>query len=455
MYDYGYGQRDYYGETSECSRPCIVAIFLVIIFIGLVIFIVFFSFYLADVNNERLEIANDDRKGGSLFIELRNSNLNPKFKLLFNSYDYHLYLRRRPSLNIERSLPLIQDAIDKFIKKCDDAANSSEGIPFYFTPGSVGIVTTCRLNALCISSLLFAYEQTQGKVPIELWLDRATSDFNAMRRIQFMLGSTLKVRFIDDINETYVKFFGEKIPFYKNNFDLKPLVMIGSSFQHMIWMDGDVMFVKDPRILIDHPDIKKSGMALWRDIACIHINNPIWRVMNAEPRKGMGGESGVVYINKALHWKSLYLAAFMNQNQHVFYRLVYGDKDTFFLAAERLKNPYHMMPYAPIAMGVKDRLYAFIQASPYGDPLFIHLPGFAKDDFAELVNDDKAPLTKILNYDPERSHLDYKGKNSFVVVNDRRTYSIPPLIPAEDYFSNSTLERFSSAYKLAQNIMES
>jgi len=448
-------EKDYYDDDIDCSWPCVSAVLLVFLFFVLIIFVIFFSVYLAEVNAERAEAAADDRKGGTMFIEMRSTNLNSRAKMLFQPSVYRRHLKRRPSLNVDRSLSIIHGAINKFITKCENAKNSTEGLPFRYVPDSLGIATTCRLNALCVTSLLFLHNQTNGTIPVELWLERNSADFAMLNRIQDEMGGSLIVRFFDEINTTFVNFFGEKIPFYKNNFALKTLVMVGSSFQHLIWMDGDVMFIRDPRVMLENPQMNTSGMGLWRDMACIDINNPIWRMMQTEARSGVGGESGVVYINKEVAWEALYLAAFMNQNQHVFYRVLYGDKDTFFLAAERLKLPYYMLPYNPVPIGDEKKLYSFLQPAPDGAPFFVHLAGAAKEDFEDCIKEGKLPFSRIVNYDPERSHMDYADGHFFRVVSDRRTYDVPKPVSLNLYIDNSTLNSFGTVYKHAKELVNS
>ena len=392
----------------------------------------------------------DDRKGGTLFIQFRNSSMNGHFRLLYTPNAFIDRLKAQPPLNID--LPTIHSAINEFITKCENAHNSTNGLPFKYTPGSVGIATTCQLNALCVTSIMFAHYQTNGSIPIELWLNRSSTDSALINSLKREIGKMLHVRFFDEIYSKFLHFFGEKKPFDDNRYSLKTLVMVGSTFQHLIWMDSDVMFIRDPLLIIKSPLVNNSGMVLWRDIHCIHINNPIWNIMEVNARADWGGESGVVYINKEISWKSLYLTIFMNHNQNIFYRLLFYDKDTYFLASERLKEPYFMMPYAPVAIGDK-KMFAFLQPDPDGGPLFVHLVGNAKRDFKQLIHKNKQPFTMVLNYDPERSHLSYCRKY-FCAVSDRRRYIVPNPVPLSDYLNKSTLSLFGSYYKIAEKLVK-
>ena len=114
-----------------------------------------------------------------------------------------------------------------------------------------------------------------------------------------------------------------------------------------------------------------------------------------------------------------------------------------------------MMPYSPIAVGDDDEFYAFLQPGPDGEPLFIHLAGFAKDDFNKLVHEKKEPFTRLLNFDPERSHLMYTNKNHFGVRSDRRTYDVPEPESLDKFISNSTLSNIVDFYNTAEKLIPS
>ena len=68
-----------------------------------------------------------------------------------------------------------------------------------------------------------------------------------------------------------------------------------------------------------------------------------WQVFDVTYRREPEQESGQVLVDKRRCWRALCLCDWYNQNSDLFYRFVYGDKDTFRLAWRRAGQS-HAMP---------------------------------------------------------------------------------------------------------------
>lgn len=214
----------------------------------------------------------------------------------------------------------------------------------------------------------------------------------------------LSIRFFDDFDKQYFDFFGQVDEFRrKYYFYLKLQAMVCSKFQRVLLVDGDAFLLQDPRFIVDSKMAQQTGALFWHDIYAVHSENPIWKLMGVKPRQGLAQESGAVFINKEIAWEALYLAAYMNNKQSIFNRMLWGDKDTFFIACERMGVPYTFVPYPPYSVGfTRLTQIAFLQSDPEGVPFLLHLVS-GKKCFGKLLGIEK--FRKVLIYNPDNAHL--------------------------------------------------
>ena len=224
-------------------------------------------------------------------------------------------------------------------------------------------------------------------------------------------GKPLTIRFFDDFDKQYLDFFGKVEKFRHLHFYyLKVQAMVCSRFQRILFIDEDAFLLQDPLVVIESKLAQQTGTLFWHDMYGIHHDNLIWQVFDISPHDGLAGESGVVFMDKERTWHALYLAAFMNNKQSIFHRMVWGDKDTFFLACERLGIPYSFVPYAPYSIGYSRwSQISFLQSDTNGVPFFIHIVS-GKNCFDGPLEINK--FRTILAYDPENAHLCTNGRSA-------------------------------------------
>ena len=217
-------------------------------------------------------------------------------------------------------------------------------------------------------------------------------------------GKPLTIRFFDDFDKQYFDFFGKVETFQRLYFYyLKVQAMVCSRFQRVLFIDEDAFLLQDPLVVIESKLAQQTGTLFWHDISAVHHDNFIWKLLGISPRDGNAGESGVVFMDKERTWHALYLAAFMNNKQSIFHRMVWGDKDTFFLACERLGIPYSFVPYAPYTIGyAKESQVSFLQSDTNGVPFFIHIVT-GKACFGGVLEINK--FKTILTYNPDNAHI--------------------------------------------------
>ena len=244
------------------------------------------------------------------------------------------------------------------------------------------------------------------------------------------------------------------------------MAIVASQYQKLFWVDSDSFLLQNVSSLMKR---STDGTLFWHDIWRIHERNPVWDLLNmTTPIRGFSQESGILYIDKEITWRPLYVAAYMNQKQPLYYSLFWGDKETFFLSFELMKQNYTFVPHAPfmvgkygndIGLGIKipeNRYddffgYSFVQLDIDGRALCVHLVS-GKSFVLRYLRQGKRLFTVLRPYDPNRSHMDRNGfKNK---TFDVKLDSMPAKMPlmASEYVLGPFEDRFKYAYLEAERL---
>lgn len=152
-----------------------------------------------------------------------------------------------------------------------------------------------------------------------------------------------------------------------DGWELKTYAITHSRFQEVLLLDADNVPVADPEFLFDTPDYAATGALFWPDIVRLARTNEIWAVSGLAPWAGPSFESGQLLIDKARGWRALQLAFWINQRAAEFYRILYGDKDTFLIAWLLTGTAFTQIPHAPRLIEA-----TMCQRAPDGSVLFQH-----------------------------------------------------------------------------------
>ncbi len=110
----------------------------------------------------------------------------------------------------------------------------------------------------------------------------------------------------------------------------------------------------------------------------LHHSNPIYKVMDVPCFREREFETGQLMINKRVHWKPVNLAWFLNKQHPFYYKMLFGDKDTFRFAWKALGAPYHLVQYMAAEVGFMTEAPAQIcghtlgHHDPQGNIVFLH-----------------------------------------------------------------------------------
>lgn len=132
----------------------------------------------------------------------------------------------------------------------------------------------------------------------------------------------------------------------------KPISIFSSSFQEVIFVDADVLFLKNPSLVFDEPQYKTSGSLFYTDrslfpdqgeqakkIAALlpePLSDKIKENAYFKHTSGHAQESGVVVLSKAPHLIEFLTVVLLNGHvrDEVTYKIFFGDKETFWFGYE-------------------------------------------------------------------------------------------------------------------------
>jgi hypothetical protein len=152
--------------------------------------------------------------------------------------------------------------------------------------------------------------------------------------------------------------------------ELKPYALMHSRFREVLLLDADNVPVKDPSFLFDRQEFVDAGALFWPENFKLSEDNKIWELAGLAYHDILSVESGQIVLDKSKCWPALCLAHWMNQHSDEFYRIIYGDKDTFLIAWLMLEQAFHLIRHPPKLLD-----FTLCQRDPDGGVLFQHRSG--------------------------------------------------------------------------------
>ncbi len=123
--------------------------------------------------------------------------------------------------------------------------------------------------------------------------------------------------------------------------ELKPYAILHSRFREILFLDADNVPVVDPSFLFNTPQYTQTGTLFWPDPEDVQtaVTNSAWDVFDVPYCDCPDQESGQLLIDKSRCWSALNLCNYFNEHSNFYYQFVYGDKDTFRFAWQRMNQP--------------------------------------------------------------------------------------------------------------------
>lgn len=287
-------------------------------------------------------------------------------------------IRHAPYQFGEEDIAILKEDWQSFASKKKRVPKIFSGKGIVFTAGGMKY-TTCAWVSI---SLL---RNVGCTLPIELWY----------------LGNEISEEVVQSFENLNVEFrnFHEIGKVDLTGFMLKPLAIIHSRFTEVLFLDADNNCVENPEYLFSLDEYKKYGCIFWPDYFRTSKSNSIWSITDTRAYEMPEQESGQILINKEKCWQELQLCLYFNRLSKYYYRILFGDKDTFKFAWQALKSPFHMVSHAAGSCGFKENGHFYgntiVQHDPAGKILFLHRHYLKWD----LTRRDEISWTHVKRFD--------------------------------------------------------
>jgi hypothetical protein len=165
--------------------------------------------------------------------------------------------------------------------------------------------------------------------------------------------------------------------FFNGSHGFKPYAVMHSRFREVLFLDADNCAVRDPSFLFDAPEYRETGAVFWSDPVAM-TGRLGGRELRADYGLEPGGEefeSGQFIVDRQRCWRALALTLHVNELSGYYYRFLFGDKETFRLAFDAVRQPYRLVGQPPDARQHDWRKVGHLQYWTDGQPLFQHRVG--------------------------------------------------------------------------------
>ena len=148
--------------------------------------------------------------------------------------------------------------------------------------------------------------------------------------------------------------------------------ILESSFDEVLFLDADNFVWRNPEYLFETKEYQETGAFLWKDISDWRPeqNDELEKYFGCVPTTKECCESGQLLFNKTKCMKALERTKEYNLDSANAYKIVYGDKDTFYFGFVSTKTPFHFIEKRP-DIGYK----CLHQHDTDGKVIFSHLTG--------------------------------------------------------------------------------
>lgn len=197
-----------------------------------------------------------------------------------------------------------------------------------------------------------------------------------------------------------------------HGWQLKPYAACYSPFREVICLDADSVPVRPLEDILDHPEYKRVGACFFPDQAPLQASQ--WERFGLPPCGLPGLESGQFIVDKARHWKPLWVTRWMNDFYEYVWHLdamglkghLYGDKDTFAVAWQACGHEMCVPRARPGFEGG-----AFLQYNFEGKVQFVH---YTRNKFKLPGDLDGTPINS--DYFTDQNAFGDKGRRQAVQV---------------------------------------
>ncbi|KAJ3076596.1 hypothetical protein HDU98_002116 [Podochytrium sp. JEL0797] len=134
----------------------------------------------------------------------------------------------------------------------------------------------------------------------------------------------------------------------------KPFAILSSPFDEILFLDPDVMPLRDPTFLFDTKTFKQFGALFWPDYPFTPRDSKVWELAQQPYLFEREFESGMIVLNKRNEGvlRGLQAAASLCADASFVFQYIHGDKDTFRWGFKNERVPYFLNPNYLVSVGV-------------------------------------------------------------------------------------------------------
>lgn len=268
-------------------------------------------------------------------------------------------------------------------KPCSQFAAAAASVSETTKPQNLsgrGIVTCAggSVYFTCVWLLVNVLRRLGCTLPIQVWhIGREEMDY----RMQSLLESVPGVRVINGKDHQGPKRWG--------GWELKVHAIRNSGFKEVLFLDADQVPIADPTHLFDNSQYQETGCVFWPDLlpyGWTMTERAFTKAGLPVPGNSKGYknptdytplETGQMLIDVERCWPELELTQWLCDRSPDWFPLMYGDKDLFYIAWNKLERKY-TLPTNPKWLGVRGQetkgwaVGAFVHHDLDGKPLFQH-----------------------------------------------------------------------------------
>ncbi len=200
-------------------------------------------------------------------------------------------------------------------------------------------------------------------LPIEVWYSGMELNDEAIERLKELNVACRNCKDYSELNIT--------------GYMMKPFAILNSGFREVLLLDADNNCVTDPTFLFNSAEYRENNAVFWPDFGTTDRESPIWKITGTDDYESIEQESGQILINKEVCWKELNLCGHFSLQREDYYKMLWGDKDTFRFSWMAMGTPFYMIP-TPVGLCGFNRPgtgfvgVSLVQHDFIGNILFLH-----------------------------------------------------------------------------------
>lgn len=138
----------------------------------------------------------------------------------------------------------------------------------------------------------------------------------------------------------------------QGGWQLKAEALAATKLDEVLLLDADNQPLMSPGSLFYDQGYVQRGSMFWPSFNDrLTATHSCWPRFGLEPRDTPGLDSAQLLVDRRKSWAGVCLAAFLNRNSHIYWRDLWGDKDTFLLAWLKTDTAYALVDRQPERVG--------------------------------------------------------------------------------------------------------